>query len=48
MQLRILREKRLEIHKKVHGRKSKVSEYGCSEINQDRLRLNLIFHFSGI
>ena len=29
---------RLEIHKKVHGRKSKVSEYGSPEFNQDRLR----------
>ncbi len=32
-------EKRLlEIHKKVHGRKSKISEYGSPEFNQDRLR----------
>ena len=31
-------KKRLEIHKKVHGRKSKVSEYGSPEFNQDRLR----------
>jgi hypothetical protein len=29
---------RLEIHKKVHGRKSKISEYGSPEFNQDRLR----------
>jgi hypothetical protein len=29
---------RLEIHKKTHGRKSKVSEYGSPEFNQDRLR----------
>ncbi len=29
---------RLEIHKKVHGRKSKVSEYGSPEFNQDKLR----------
>jgi len=28
----------LENHKKVHGRKSKVSEYGDSEFNIDRLR----------
>ena len=28
----------LENHKKVHGRKSKVSEYGNSEFNIDRLR----------
>ena len=29
---------RFEIHKKVHGRKSKVSEYGSPEFNQDQLR----------
>ena len=28
----------LENHKKVHGRKSKVSEYGNPEFNIDRLR----------
>jgi len=27
-----------EIHKTVHGRKSKVSEYGSPEFSQDRLR----------
>ena len=31
-------EKRLQIHKKVHGRKPKISEYGSPEFNQDRLR----------
>jgi hypothetical protein len=31
-------KRRLENHKKVHGRKSKVSEYGDSEFNTDRLR----------
>ncbi len=31
-------EKRLRIHKKVHGRKPKISEYGSPEFNQDRLR----------
>lgn len=31
-------KRRLEIHKKVHGRKSKVREYGSPEFSQDRLR----------
>jgi hypothetical protein len=31
-------KRRLENHKKVHGRKSKVSEYGNPEFNIDRLR----------
>ncbi len=31
-------KRRLEIHKKVHGRKSKVSEYGSPGFNDDRLR----------
>ncbi|HEX7178285.1 MAG: hypothetical protein WB501_00375 [Nitrososphaeraceae archaeon] len=31
-------KERLNIHKKVHGRKSKISEYGSPEFNQDRLR----------
>ncbi|HET7644002.1 MAG TPA: hypothetical protein VFK40_10880 [Nitrososphaeraceae archaeon] len=31
-------KRRFENHKKVHGRKSKVSEYGDSEFNIDRLR----------
>jgi hypothetical protein len=31
-------KKRLEIHKKVHDRKSKVSEYGSPGFNDDRLR----------
>ena len=31
-------EKRLQIHKKVHGRKPKISEYGSPEFSQDRLR----------
>jgi hypothetical protein len=31
-------EKRYQIHKKVHGRKPKVSEYGSPEFSQDRLR----------
>ena len=31
-------KRRLENHKNVHGRKSKVSEYGNSEFNIDRLR----------
>ena len=30
--------RRLENHKKVHGRKSKVSEYGDPEFNIDCLR----------
>jgi hypothetical protein len=29
---------RLENHKKVHGRKSKVSKYGDPEFNKDLLR----------
>jgi hypothetical protein len=31
-------KERLEIHKRVHGRKSKIGEYGSPEFNQDRLR----------
>jgi hypothetical protein len=31
-------KRRLENHKKVHGRKSKVSEYGNPKFNIDRLR----------
>ena len=31
-------EKRYQIHKKVHGRKPKISEYGSPEFSQDRLR----------
>ena len=31
-------KRRLENHKKVHGRKSKVSEYGNPEFNIDRIR----------
>jgi tRNA(Ile2) C34 agmatinyltransferase TiaS len=31
-------KRRLEIHKKVHDRKSKVSEYGSPGFNDDRLR----------
>jgi transcription elongation factor Elf1 len=31
-------EKRLQIHKNVHGRKPKISEYGSPEFSQDRLR----------
>ena len=31
-------KRRLENYKKVHGRKSKVSEYGNPEFNIDRLR----------
>jgi transcription initiation factor IIE alpha subunit len=31
-------KRRLEIHKQVHGRKSKIDEYGSPEFNQDRLR----------
>jgi hypothetical protein len=31
-------KRRLENHKNVHGRKSKVSEYGDPEFNKDRLR----------
>ena len=31
-------KQRLEIHKRVHGRKSKIDEYGSPEFNQDRLR----------
>jgi hypothetical protein len=36
--LRFEEKKRLEIHKQVHGRKSKVTEYGSPEFSQDRLR----------
>jgi hypothetical protein len=38
MWFKIRREKRLEIHKQVHGRKPKVTEYGSPEFSQDRLR----------
>ena len=31
-------KERLDIHKNVHGRKAKISEYGSPEFNQDRLR----------
>jgi tRNA(Ile2) C34 agmatinyltransferase TiaS len=31
-------KKRFEIHKGVHGRKSKVVEYGDPEFSKDRLR----------
>ena len=31
-------EKRFEIHKGVHGRKSRVVEYGDPEFGKDRLR----------
>ncbi|MFI5406150.1 MAG: hypothetical protein ACHQ1D_06510 [Nitrososphaerales archaeon] len=31
-------EKRLQIHKKVHGQKPKITEYGSPEFSQDRLR----------
>jgi hypothetical protein len=31
-------KRHLETHKKVHGRTSKVSEYGDPEFNKDRLR----------
>jgi len=31
-------KERLDIHKNVHGRKAKISEYGNPEFNQDRLR----------
>lgn len=31
-------KRRLDIHKQVHGRKPKISEYGSPEFNQDRLR----------
>ena len=31
-------KRRLEVHKKVHRRKPKISEYGSPEFNQDRLR----------
>jgi hypothetical protein len=31
-------EKRLQIHKNVHGRKPKISEHGSPEFSQDRLR----------
>ncbi|MDQ5869465.1 MAG: hypothetical protein M3530_07030 [Thermoproteota archaeon] len=30
--------RRFTVHKKVHGRKPKISEYGSPEFNQDRLR----------
>ena len=31
-------KRRLDIHKRAHGRKPKISEYGSPEFNQDRLR----------
>lgn len=31
-------KRRLEIHKQTHDRKSKISEDGSPEFNQDRLR----------
>jgi len=31
-------KERFRIHKNVHGRKPKISEYGSPEFNQDRLR----------
>ena len=36
--LKFEEEKRLQIHKKVQGRKPKISEYGSPEFSQDRLR----------
>ena len=36
--LKFEEKRRLDIHKQVHGRKSKISEYGSPEFNQDRLR----------
>jgi predicted restriction endonuclease len=36
--LKFEEKKRLEIHKQVHGRKPKVTEYGSPEFSQDRLR----------
>ena len=37
MRLQFEEEKRLKIHKKAHGRKPKISEYGSPEFSQDRL-----------
>lgn len=39
-------KRRLEIHKQTHDRKSKVSEYGSPEFNQDRLRGNYLIRLS--
>jgi hypothetical protein len=36
--LKFEEKRRLDIHKQVHGRKPKISEYGSPEFNQDRLR----------
>ncbi|MFL6407350.1 MAG: hypothetical protein ACJ71F_09810 [Nitrososphaeraceae archaeon] len=36
--LKFEEKKRLEIHKQVHGRKPKVTEYGSPEFSQDRVR----------
>ncbi|MFL6326702.1 MAG: hypothetical protein ACJ704_14485 [Nitrososphaeraceae archaeon] len=36
--LKFEEKKHLEIHKQVHGRKPKVTEYGSPEFSQDRLR----------
>lgn len=38
MQNGILRHKTFRNHKKVHGRKPKISEYGDPEFSKDRLR----------
>ena len=38
-------EKRLQIHKKVHGRKPKISEYS-PEFNQDRLWIEQLSQFN--
>jgi hypothetical protein len=39
-------KQRLEIHRQVHGRKSKIGEYGSPEFNQDRLRARSTGHLS--
>jgi hypothetical protein len=36
--LKFEEKRRLDIHKQVHGRKPKISEYGSPEFNQGRLR----------
>ena len=36
--LKFEEKRHLDIHKQVHGRKPKISEYGSPEFNQDRLR----------
>jgi hypothetical protein len=37
--LKFEEKRRLDIHKQVHGRKPKISEYDSPEFNQDRLKV---------